>query len=75
MTYETVSYEVKDGVAIITLNRPQQRNAVNSTMSRELPLVWQQFNKDTSAVVAILCLLYTSPSPRDRTRSRMPSSA
>ena len=23
----------------------------------------------------MLCLLYTSPSPRDRTRSRMPSSA
>ena len=33
----------------------------------------------TTAVVAIHgfypCLLYTSPSPRDRTRSRMPSSA
>ena len=25
--------------------------------------------------IAITCLLYTSPSPRDRTRSRMPSSA
>ena len=25
--------------------------------------------------VAKYCLLYTSPSPRDRTRSRMPSSA
>ena len=25
--------------------------------------------------VADVCLLYTSPSPRDRTRSRMPSSA
>ena len=25
--------------------------------------------------IVILCLLYTSPSPRDRTRSRMPSSA
>ena len=25
--------------------------------------------------VTWLCLLYTSPSPRDRTRSRMPSSA
>ena len=25
--------------------------------------------------IAYLCLLYTSPSPRDRTRSRMPSSA
>ena len=27
------------------------------------------------AVRTVLCLLYTSPSPRDRTRSRMPSSA
>ena len=27
------------------------------------------------AIEAIACLLYTSPSPRDRTRSRMPSSA
>ena len=26
-------------------------------------------------VIVNLCLLYTSPSPRDRTRSRMPSSA
>mgnify|MGYP003378787349 CR=1 FL=1 len=27
------------------------------------------------AAVDVFCLLYTSPSPRDRTRSRMPSSA
>ena len=27
------------------------------------------------ADLGIICLLYTSPSPRDRTRSRMPSSA
>ena len=27
------------------------------------------------ALLTITCLLYTSPSPRDRTRSRMPSSA
>ena len=26
-------------------------------------------------ITGSLCLLYTSPSPRDRTRSRMPSSA
>ena len=25
--------------------------------------------------ISAVCLLYTSPSPRDRTRSRMPSSA
>ena len=28
-----------------------------------------------SAIIHMTCLLYTSPSPRDRTRSRMPSSA
>ena len=31
--------------------------------------------KDLLAIDLNLCLLYTSPSPRDRTRSRMPSSA
>ena len=30
---------------------------------------------DTHNKLIIACLLYTSPSPRDRTRSRMPSSA
>ena len=29
----------------------------------------------TKILIFISCLLYTSPSPRDRTRSRMPSSA
>ena len=32
-------------------------------------------SKSNRAEKAIFCLLYTSPSPRDRTRSRMPSSA
>ena len=31
--------------------------------------------KDQNEEIYKLCLLYTSPSPRDRTRSRMPSSA
>ena len=31
--------------------------------------------KDMLDIHAEACLLYTSPSPRDRTRSRMPSSA
>ena len=30
---------------------------------------------DSTAILYDACLLYTSPSPRDRTRSRMPSSA
>ena len=30
---------------------------------------------DVADIIHDTCLLYTSPSPRDRTRSRMPSSA
>ena len=28
-----------------------------------------------SVIIVLICLLYTSPSPRDRQKSRMPSSA
>ena len=31
--------------------------------------------KENATIPTYGCLLYTSPSPRDRTRSRMPSSA
>ena len=33
------------------------------------------FTASVAYSIGIACLLYTSPSPRDRTRSRMPSSA
>ena len=36
---------------------------------------WVYDNTFKNATSAKACLLYTSPSPRDRTRSRMPSSA
>ena len=38
----------------------------------EVPLFSELLEKTTDCMA---CLLYTSPSPRDRTRSRMPSSA
>ena len=39
--------------------------------------LWPNINATNKAYaeVANTCLLYTSPSPRDRTRTRMPSSA
>ena len=40
---------------------------IRSDGFHELAMVMQSIN--------LSCLLYTSPSPRDRTRSRMPSSA
>jgi len=44
------------------------------------PLIQRCFAKqvtkeDYVAFLSQACLLYTSPSPRDRTRTRMPSSA
>jgi len=35
----------------------------------------RSYDLQLGSVTAVPCLLYTSPSPRDRTRSRMPSSA
>ena len=47
----------------------------NGSAATRLPIGNQgQYLKVTSSN-AVSCLLYTSPSPRDRTRSRMPSSA
>lgn len=54
MGFETLKYEVEDRVAVITLNRPEQRNAVNSVMDRELPQAWKAFKEDPDAVVAIV---------------------
>jgi enoyl-CoA hydratase/carnithine racemase len=66
MTYETLSYEREAGVATITLQRPEMRNAVNSVMNRELPEIWRHFEEDDEAVVAIVTgsggLLYRSGS-------------
>ena len=41
-----------------------------------VPMLWDASQANWTALQANYpCLLYTSPSPRDRTRSRMPSSA
>ena len=54
----------------VELNFPKHRfkkfikDVVNGTIERD-DVIHEE----------ITCLLYTSPSPRDRTRSRMPSSA
>src|SRR5213594_1815120 len=36
MTYETLLYDVADGVATVTLNRPEVHNAMNDRMRQEL---------------------------------------
>ena len=47
----------------------------NVFSSFEIITSWGFFDRQNSNFFLNTCLLYTSPSPRDRTRSRMPSSA
>ncbi|HUH37228.1 MAG TPA: enoyl-CoA hydratase-related protein [Spongiibacteraceae bacterium] len=54
MTDDIVRYEVDAGIATITLNRPDAHNAVNRQMSLELPRIWQRFENDPAARVAIV---------------------
>ena len=70
---------VVDGRVGITLGHAvadaEQQVAVAALLQARLGLDREQgFNVDL-ALVARTCLLYTSPSPRDRQKSRMPSSA
>lgn len=55
MTYETLIVDVQDRVQVITLNRPQQLNALNSTVARELANVLEKCdtNRDLSVSVII----------------------
>jgi enoyl-CoA hydratase/carnithine racemase len=50
---ETLLYEERDGVAIVTMNRPDVHNAFNRAMERELQHVWRSLrsNDDIRAVV------------------------
>jgi len=54
MDFHTLRYDVEDGVLTLTLDRSAAHNAVNAQMSRELPLAWQRFAEDDSALVAIV---------------------
>lgn len=54
MMFNTLNYSLSNGVAEIQLNRPQRHNAVNAEMNLELSKMWQHFNADPKAVVAVL---------------------
>jgi enoyl-CoA hydratase/carnithine racemase len=54
MDFETLLYATEDGVATITLNRPERHNALNRTMALELARAWQAVKTDPEVVCAIL---------------------
>ena len=52
---------------------PIRKTKLDAMRKNDITLM--MLTADVADATAITCLLYTSPSPRDRTRSRMPSSA
>ena len=51
---EFVTYDVKNRIAFITLNRPEKRNALNYQVVSELKLAFDQAANDESAKVIVL---------------------
>ena len=70
----TVHYEVEGPIAVVVIDRPEVRNAIDGPAAQQLAEAFAAFENDDSLAVAVLtgadgtfcaCLLYTSPSPRD----------
>lgn len=53
-TYETIRVETADGVATITLNRPDSLNALNSAMRRELLAALKAAGRDETVRAIVL---------------------
>ena len=53
MSTELVTYESKDEIAIITLNRPEKLNALSVDLGEELRAAWQRFQAGDDRVAIL----------------------
>ncbi|MGZ5090919.1 MAG: enoyl-CoA hydratase-related protein [Vulcanimicrobiaceae bacterium] len=53
MADQPLIYESRNGVAIITLNRPEKRNAINNDMAHALRAAWLRLNQSDDRVGVI----------------------
>lgn len=51
---DEISFDTEDGIAVITIDRPAQRNAINRGVIDGLRQAFEKFDKDASLRVAIL---------------------
>ena len=54
MELQYITYEKRDGIAWVTINRPEVMNALHAPAHHELFQVWQDFDADPQLRVAIL---------------------
>jgi enoyl-CoA hydratase/carnithine racemase len=52
--FETITFDVTDGVGWLTLNRPEVHNAFNAAMQRELSSLWRSLRGDDSVRCVVL---------------------
>src|SRR5664280_1199300 len=78
--YTSTTEAINDGLALLisratsTTIEDKGSTKEDSSLENENTLL-REYNETLKKELEKACLLYTSPSPRDRTRSRMPSSA
>ena len=72
-----ITFKIFDDSNSYVLRRPPFGDKLESAhnMLREFRIISELSENNIKVPKPILCLLYTSPSPRDATLSRMPSSA
>ena len=75
MGHSVLRYSENPVACVIERNHGGHRTRELLNFGPDVPIVSSVAEALPYAPEALLCLLYTSPSPRDRTRSRMPSSA
>ncbi len=54
MAFETLIYDKGDGIAVLTLNRPDSLNSVNTKMQAEMKEVWDDIEQDKNVRVVII---------------------
>ncbi len=54
MSYETILLDVSDGIAVVTINRPDKMNALNATVIGELYACFGALKRDDAVRVVIL---------------------
>ncbi len=54
MSYETLDYQVRDGILTLTLNRPERMNAFNGQMRRDLIAAFDAADADDAVRVIVM---------------------
>lgn len=54
MTYETILYEKRDGLAVITLHRPERMNALSFQLKEETAAAFDEAGRDDEVLVVVL---------------------